>query len=80
VRQSRLWLAFGRCRAERLGGLLAQPSVFVIDFMQTQRHLSAPAANLILVSAGALAIPVLVGAGAISDRLGRNGSDAASWP
>jgi len=59
------------CAASALGSLLAQPSVFVIDFMQTQRHLSASAANLILVGAGALAIPVLVGAGSISDRLGR---------
>ena len=59
------------CAASALGGLLAQPSVFVIDFMQTQRHLSASVANLILVGAGALAIPVLVGAGSISDRLGR---------
>jgi MFS family permease len=59
------------CAASVLGGLLSQASVFVIDFMQTQRHLSAPAANLILVGAGALAIPVLVGAGSISDRLGR---------
>jgi MFS family permease len=59
------------CGAAAFAGLLTQASTFVIDFMQTQRHLSASAANLILVGAGALAIPVLVGAGGISDRLGR---------
>jgi putative MFS transporter len=59
------------CATSALGNLLTQPSAFVIDFMQTQRHLSAAAASLILVGAGALAIPVLIGAGSISDRLGR---------
>jgi MFS family permease len=59
------------CTASLLTSLLTQASVFVIDFMQTERHLSASTANLILVGAGALAIPVLVGAGSVSDRLGR---------
>jgi len=59
------------CAVALLGSLLTQASVFVIDFMETQRHLSSSAANLILVGAGALAIPVLIGAGSISDRLGR---------
>jgi MFS family permease len=59
------------CVAAALGALLTQPFVFVADFMQTQRHLSATAASLILVGAGALAMPVLTGAGAASDRLGR---------
>jgi MFS family permease len=59
------------CAAAAFGALLTQASVFVIDFMQTQRHLSAPVANLILVGAGALALPVLIWAGSISDRLGR---------
>jgi MFS family permease len=59
------------CAAAVLAGLLTQASSFVIDFMQTQRHLSASAANLILVGAGGLAVPVLVGAGSISDRVGR---------
>lgn len=59
------------CVAAALGSLLTQPFVFVVDFMQTQRHLSATTASLILVGAGALALPVLAGAGIVSDRLGR---------
>jgi MFS family permease len=59
------------CAAAVLAGLLTQASAFVIDFMETQRHLSASEANLTLVGAGALAIPVLVGAGSVSDRVGR---------
>jgi MFS family permease len=59
------------CAVALLSSLLTQASVFVIDFMETQRHLSSSAANLILVGAGALAIPVLIGAGSISDKLGR---------
>jgi len=59
------------CAAAMLSSLLTQASVFVIDFMQTQRHLSASASNLVLVGAGALAIPVLITAGSASDRLGR---------
>ncbi len=59
------------CAAAALGSLLTQPFVFVIDFMQTQRHLPASEATLILVGAGLLAIPVLASAGAASDRLGR---------
>ncbi len=59
------------CSASAFGALLTQAAAFVIDFMQTQRHLSASAANLIVVGAGALALPVLAGAGSVSDRLGR---------
>jgi len=59
------------CLAAAAGALLTQPFVFVIDFLQTQRHLSATAATLTLVGAGALAIPVLAAAGSLSDRLGR---------
>ncbi len=59
------------CTTAVLVNLTAQAAVFVIDFMQTQRHLSATAANLILVGAGALAIPVLILAGSASDRYGR---------
>jgi MFS family permease len=45
--------------------------VYVVDFLQTQRHLSASGASLTLVASGALAIPVLLVAGSLSDRIGR---------
>jgi MFS family permease len=59
------------CVAAVLVNLNAQAAVFVVDYMQTQRHLSPTAANLILLGAGALAIPVLILAGSFSDRYGR---------
>jgi putative MFS transporter len=59
------------CTAALLVNLTAQAVVFVVDFMQTQRHLSATTANLILIGAGAAAIPVLLIAGSVSDRYGR---------
>jgi SHS family lactate transporter-like MFS transporter len=59
------------CVTAVLVNLTAQAGVFTIDFMQTQRHLSATASNLILLGAGALAIPVLILAGSVSDRYGR---------
>ena len=54
-----------------LANLTAQATVYVVDFMESQRHLSASAASLTLVASGALAIPVLLIAGSVSDRLGR---------
>lgn len=54
-----------------LGALTTQAGVFAIDFLQTDRGLSPTSSNLILVSAGALGIPVLLISGALSDRLGR---------
>jgi MFS family permease len=54
-----------------LPSLTTQAVVFVVDFMQTERHLSATAADLVLVGAGAIAIPVLLVAGTMSDRYGR---------
>lgn len=54
-----------------LANLSAQAHVFVVDFMQTQRHQSASTANLLLVAAGTVAIPVLLFAGSLSDRYGR---------
>lgn len=54
-----------------LGALTTQAGFFAIDFMQTDRGLSPTSSNLILVSAGALGIPVLLIAGALSDKLGR---------
>jgi predicted MFS family arabinose efflux permease len=59
------------CTTAVLVNLTAQAGVYVVDFMQTQRHLSATAADLILVGAGAAAIPMLILAGSASDRLGR---------
>lgn len=65
----------GRLAALVLSGILINltvvAAVFVIDFMETQRHLSATAANLILIAAGAVALPVLLVAGNLSDRFGR---------
>jgi MFS family permease len=66
--RSRLLLV---CTTAFLVNLTAQAGVFVVDFMQTQRHLSATTATLVLIGAGALAIPVLIFAGSVSDRLGR---------
>lgn len=59
------------CVVAVLANLTAQATVYVVDFMQSQRHLSASAASLTLVASGALAIPVLLIAGSLSDRLGR---------
>jgi MFS transporter, putative metabolite:H+ symporter len=59
------------CVAGMLANLTAQATVYVVDFMQTQRHLSASSASLTLVASGALAIPVLLISGSVSDRLGR---------
>src|SRR3990172_12645192 len=69
-RPHRRWL-FLVCLTAALGALITQAGTFVIDFMQTDRGLSPAASNLILVGAGAVAVPVLVWAGALSDRLGR---------
>ena len=66
--RSRLILA---CAALLLAELTTQALVFVVDYMQTQRDLSPTAANLILIAAGALSIPVLVVSGSLSDRYGR---------
>ncbi len=64
------WLLLA-CTALFLAELTTQAQIFVVDFMQTQRGLSPSAANLVLITAGALAIPVLIYAGALSDRYGR---------
>ena len=45
--------------------------VFAIDFLQTDRGLSATASNFMLVFAGLPAIPAMVIAGSLSDRYGR---------
>jgi MHS family proline/betaine transporter-like MFS transporter len=59
------------CVVAVLANLTAQATVYVVDFMESQRHLSASAASLTLVASGALAIPVLLVAGSASDRIGR---------
>jgi MFS family permease len=59
------------CVVALLANLIAQATVYVVDFMQTQRGLSASAASLTLVAAGALTIPILLVSGSLSDRLGR---------
>jgi putative MFS transporter len=51
--------------------LTAQATVYVVDYMESQRHLSSSAASFTLVASGALAIPILLVAGALSDRIGR---------
>ena len=51
--------------------LIQQAGSFTIDFLQTDRGLSASAANGMLVLAGLPGIPIMVAAGAISDRYGR---------
>lgn len=66
--RARLLLA---CAALFLAELVTHAQVFVVDFLQTQRGLSPAEANLMLIGGGGLAIPVLVYAGALSDRFGR---------
>lgn len=51
--------------------MATQAGVFVIDFLETGRGLSAGTANLMLILAGLPGIPIMIAAGALSDRLGR---------
>lgn len=51
--------------------LTAQASVFALDFLQTDRGISASTASFMLVAAGLPAIPIMVAAGSLSDRFGR---------
>ncbi|MEX0875334.1 MAG: MFS transporter [Actinomycetota bacterium] len=66
----RRWLILV-CLTALLGALTTQAGVFTIDFLQEDRNIGPTAANLILVGAGALAVPVLVISGSLSDRYGR---------
>jgi len=59
------------CAVGLLANLTAQATVYVVDFLETQRHLSESGASFTLVISGTIAIPVLLVAGSISDRLGR---------
>lgn len=51
--------------------LTTQATVFALDFLQTDRGLSATSANLLLIGAGLPAIPIMLIAGSLSDRYGR---------
>jgi putative MFS transporter len=66
----RRWLVL-LCLAAATGELTAQASVFVLDYLQTDRGLSAPATSAVLVAAGLPGIPAMLVAGSLSDRYGR---------
>lgn len=51
--------------------LSAQGSGFAIDFLQSQRGMSASTASFMIVAGGAPGIPLMLAAGALSDRYGR---------
>ncbi len=68
--QYRRWLLLVMVTAF-LAELVVQASSFSLDFLQTQRHLSASTASFMLVAAGLPSIPLMVAAGALSDRYGR---------
>jgi putative MFS transporter len=59
------------CGMILFGNLATEATVFAVDFMESDRGLSSSAANLLLVVAGAVALPVLMLAGRLSDRVGR---------
>ena len=54
-----------------LMSLSQQASAFAVDFLQTQRHFGPTTASFMLVLAGLPGIPLMVLAGAASDRYGR---------
>ena len=59
------------CVTVLLCNLTTEATIFSIDFLEKQRHLSTSTANLLLVAAGAAALPVLTLSGQLSDRIGR---------
>jgi putative MFS transporter len=59
------------CLVVLVCNLTTEAVVFSVDFLETQRHLTSTVANLLLVVAGAAALPVLTLAGRLSDRIGR---------
>ena len=59
------------CLMVLLANLTTEATVFAVDFMETDRGLSSSSANLLLVVAGAVALPVLTLAGRLSDHIGR---------
>jgi MFS transporter, putative metabolite:H+ symporter len=66
----RHWLGL-LCLAAVLAALTTHAATFAVDFMQTQRHLSATASSNLIVAAGAPAVIMLIVGGALSDRYGR---------
>lgn len=68
--QHRRWLVLVLGTAFLLE-LTTQAGVFALDFLQTDRGVSSTAANFMLVAAGLPAMPIMVVAGSLSDRLGR---------
>lgn len=66
------------CATGVVANMTTQATVFAVDYMQTQRHLGTSAANLVLVAAGTICLPVLTGAGRLSDRWGRRPVCAAA--
>jgi len=59
------------CLMVLLANLTTEATVFAIDFLESDRGLSSSSANLLLVLAGLVALPVLTFAGRLSDRVGR---------
>lgn len=66
----RHWLIL-LCLSAVLAGLTTHLVTFGVDFMETQRGLSATTSSLLIVAAGAPALVVLLISGALSDRYGR---------
>jgi MFS transporter, putative metabolite:H+ symporter len=66
----RRWL-FLLCVTAMLAALTTHAATFAVDFMETQRHLSASSSSNLIVAAGAPAVVVLLLGGALSDRYGR---------
>jgi MFS family permease len=69
-RPHRRWLAL-LCLTAVLATMTTHAATFAVDFLESAHHLSATAASLLIVGAGAPAIVLLVAAGALSDRYGR---------
>jgi MFS family permease len=59
------------CVTVLLINLTTEATIFSLDFLENRRGLSTSTANLLLVAAGAVALPVLTLAGRLSDRVGR---------
>jgi MFS family permease len=69
-RPHRRWLVL-IAAATFFSELVTHASVFVLDFLQTDRGLTATDTSLMLIAAGLPGIPAMVVAGSLSDRYGR---------